>query len=90
MQAKMSKKAKEAVDLAMEQYQELKKTNLFRCYTGMATSAYDFYSEFAHYLNTDLEYLKCAVLAYVTRLFPTHTEITFEPKTEGVSVSPIK
>lgn len=80
---------RKAVKIAMPQLEKLEKTKFFVCYPKFGESMIEFNKKFAHYLDTDAQYLKCAVRTHFKQMFPD-AEISFEQKTKGLPVSLIK
>lgn len=83
---KQENQIKQSVKLAMADLQVLRNSGFFSCYPEFVGLELKFCKDFAHYLDTDTEYLKCAVRTYFTKNFHNAT-VSFENKTKGVSVS---
>lgn len=69
---------------AAEQLKKLREVKFFISYPNLTPLNFD--QEFAHFLDTESEYLHCAVHCYFTVLFPD-ANISFEEKTIGTTVS---
>ncbi|KAG4068394.1 hypothetical protein HA402_007914 [Bradysia odoriphaga] len=87
-QGKKQKLIKDAVKLAIQQLEAFKNNEFFLCYPKLAEMASEFNQKFAHFLDTDIEYLECAVQFYFKDLHPNCT-ISFEQKTKGASIGTI-